>query len=188
MAEFSARQPQIFIAPSNCLLQRPFDLTGEEPSIAAPTLLPQYYEGGRSNGDMTEKDDGRSTRRLERPSRRQKGIRSYRDIDARRLPQVTPVWFDYDRGTIRVNSAKGRVKVGNMKKGAPVAIAIMDPENPYRYVQIRGKVKHVTEEGADRHIDSLAKKYLGKDKYPFAKPGEVRVLFEIEPTSVSGNK
>ncbi len=103
-------------------------------------------------------------------------------------PQVTPVWFDYDRGTIRVNSAKGRVKVGNMKKGAPVAIAIMDPENPYRYVQIRGKVKHVTEEGADRHIDSLAKKYLGKDKYPFAKPGEVRVLFEIEPTSVSGKK
>jgi PPOX class probable F420-dependent enzyme len=103
-------------------------------------------------------------------------------------PQVTPVWFDYDRGTIRVNSAKGRVKVTNMQKGAPVAIAIMDPENPYRYVQIRGKVKRVTEEGADRHIDSLAKKYLGKDKYPFAKPGEVRVLFEIEPTSVSGNK
>jgi PPOX class probable F420-dependent enzyme len=103
-------------------------------------------------------------------------------------PQVTPVWFDYDRGTIRVNSAKGRVKVSNMQKGAPVAMSIMDPENPYRYVQIRGKVKSVTEEGADRHIDSLAKKYLGKDKYPFAKPGEVRVLFEIEPTSVSGNK
>ena len=69
-----------------------------------------------------------------------------------------------------------------------MAISITDPDNPYRYVQIRGKVSRVTEEGADRHIDKMAKKYLDKDKYPFGKPGEVRVLFEIEPTNVSGNK
>jgi PPOX class probable F420-dependent enzyme len=99
-------------------------------------------------------------------------------------PQVTPVWFDYTNGKIRVNSAKGRVKTRNMSEGAPVALSILDPENAYRYIQIRGRVGHVTEEGADAHIDSLAKKYLGKDKYPFGVPGQVRVTFEIEPSAV----
>jgi hypothetical protein len=103
-------------------------------------------------------------------------------------PQVTPVWVDYKNGKVLVNSAKGRVKVRNMKAGSPVAISITDPDNPYRYVQIRGKVTRVTEDGASQHIDKMAKKYLGQDKYPFAKPGEVRVLFEIEPTAVQGNK
>jgi hypothetical protein len=72
-----------------------------------------------------------------------------------------------------------------MKEGAPVALAIMDPDNAYRYIQIRGQVRRVIEEGADRHIDSLAKKYLGKDKYPFSQPGEVRVMYEIEPRAVN---
>jgi PPOX class probable F420-dependent enzyme len=103
-------------------------------------------------------------------------------------PQVTPVWIDYKNGKVLVNSAKGRVKVQNLKEGSPVAISITDPDNPYRYVQIRGRVTRVTEEGASNHIDRMAKKYLGQDKYPFAKPGEVRVLFEIEPAKVSGNK
>ncbi len=101
-------------------------------------------------------------------------------------PQVTPVWFDYKDGLIRVNSARGRVKTRNMTAGAPVALAIIDPDDPYRYLQIRGRVGRVSEDGADRHIDSLAKKYLGRDKYPYAKPGEVRVMYEIEPTSASG--
>lgn len=101
-------------------------------------------------------------------------------------PQVTPVWFDYQNGIIRVNTAKGRVKARNMKEGSPVALAIMDPDNPYRYVQIRGRVGHVRENGADAHINSLAKKYLGQDKYPYAQPNEVRVIIDIEPTSASG--
>ena len=96
-------------------------------------------------------------------------------------PQVTPVWFDFKNGTIRVNTAKGRVKARNMKEGSSVALAIMDPDEPYRYLQVRGKVRKVTESGADDHIDSLAKKYLGKDKYPFRRPGETRVIYEIEP-------
>jgi len=100
-------------------------------------------------------------------------------------PQVTPVWFDYEGGAIRVNTAKGRVKARNMKEGAPVALSIMDPDNAYRYLQIRGRVRRVIETGADRHIDALAKKYLGKDKYPFARPGEVRVIYEIEPRAVN---
>jgi PPOX class probable F420-dependent enzyme len=101
-------------------------------------------------------------------------------------PQVTPVWFDHTGGAIRVNTAKGRVKSRTLKPGASVALAIMDPDNPYRYLQIRGRVRSATEEGADAHIDSLAKKYLGKDTYPFRQPGEVRVMYEIEPLSVSG--
>ena len=98
-------------------------------------------------------------------------------------PQVTPVWFDYADGKIRVNTARGRVKARTMCNGARVALAIMDPDNPYRYLQIRGRVVSVTEQGADAHIDSLAKKYLGADKYPNRRAGEVRVTCEIEPTS-----
>jgi PPOX class probable F420-dependent enzyme len=97
-------------------------------------------------------------------------------------PQVTPIWFDYTGGKIRVNTARGRVKSRTLRNGASVALAIMDPENPYRYLQIRGRVVNVTENGADAHIDSLANKYLGQ-KYPFRQPGEVRVMCEIEPTS-----
>lgn len=99
-------------------------------------------------------------------------------------PQVTPVWFDYNGSVIRVNSAKGRTKTRNMKEGAPVALSIMDPDNPYRYMQIRGKVTRVTEQGAAAHIDLLAKKYLGQDKYPWSRPDEVRVTFEITPQAV----
>jgi PPOX class probable F420-dependent enzyme len=101
-------------------------------------------------------------------------------------PQVTPVWFDYEGGKIRVNTAKGRVKARTLKPGAAVAMAVLDPDNPYRYVQIRGRVASATENGADAHIDALAKKYLDKDSYPFRQPGEVRVRYEIEPVSVSG--
>ena len=100
-------------------------------------------------------------------------------------PQVTPVWFDYANGVLRVNTAKGRVKARNMQTGAPVALAIMDPDNAYRYLQVRGRVKRMTEQGADAHIDSLAKKYLGQDKYPYRQPGEVRQIYEIEPTHTS---
>jgi PPOX class probable F420-dependent enzyme len=99
-------------------------------------------------------------------------------------PQVTPVWFDYEGGKVRVNTARGRVKDRNMTQNARVALMIMEPENPYRYVQVRGKVVEITEQGADAHIDSLAKKYLGVDKYPLRREGEVRVMYTIEPTSV----
>ena len=101
-------------------------------------------------------------------------------------PQVTPVWFDYTNGVIRVNTAKGRTKQRNMKEGSPVALSILDPDNSYRYVQIRGKVSRMTEQGADAHIDSLAKKCLGKDKYPWAQPDQIRVIYEITPDRAQG--
>ena len=96
-------------------------------------------------------------------------------------PQVTPVWFDYTNGHVRVNTAKGRVKARNLHEGARVALSILDPDNPYRYLQIRGTVVRATEEGASAHIDLLTKKYMGKDKYPYSQPGEVRIMYEIEP-------
>ena len=100
-------------------------------------------------------------------------------------PQVTPVWFDYDGTHIRVNSAKGRWKDKNMRQRPRVALSISDPDNPYRYMQVRGAVVQVTETGADAHIDSLAKKYLGEDKYPFRQPGEERVIYKIAVERVS---
>ncbi len=98
-------------------------------------------------------------------------------------PQVTPVWFDHAGDIIRVNSAKGRVKSRNMAEGAKVALSIVDPANGYRYVQVRGTVTRVTEQGADAHIDSLAKKYLGLDSYPYRSAAETRQIFEITPTA-----
>ena len=100
-------------------------------------------------------------------------------------PQVTPVWFDYDGECLRINSAKGRIKDKNMRRNKRVALSIQDPDNAYRYLAVRGNVEEITEEGADAHIDSLAKKYLGKDKYPFRGPGEVRVIYKIRPEKVS---
>lgn len=96
-------------------------------------------------------------------------------------PQVTPVWCDFDGTHIRVNSARGRVKDKNMRRSPRVALSLQDPDNPYRYLQIRGQVVEISEQGADDHIDSLAKKYLGKDKYPNRRPGEVRVTYKIRP-------
>ena len=101
-------------------------------------------------------------------------------------PQTTPVWVDIQAGEIWVNSALGRRKDKNVRRDPRVALAISDPDNPYRYVEVRGRVREITQEGADAHIDAMAKKYLGKDKYPFAQPGEKRVIFEIEPESIQG--
>ena len=98
--------------------------------------------------------------------------------------RVTPVWCDIEDEFVILNTAKGRHQDRNIRRDGRVALVIVDPDNPYRYIQIRGRVEHVTEEGASAHIDSLAKKYLGKDKYPWAQPGQVRVIFEIEPAAV----
>ena len=100
-------------------------------------------------------------------------------------PQVTPVWVDLEGDLVVVNTAKGRQKDKNMRRDARVALAIIDPENPYRYLEIRGRVAEITEEGADAHIDKMAKKYLGADKYPYRQSGEVRVMFKIRPERTS---
>jgi PPOX class probable F420-dependent enzyme len=100
-------------------------------------------------------------------------------------PQVTPVWVDFDGTHVVVNSAKGRAKDRNMRRDPRVSLALIDPDNPYRYLEIRGRVAEVTENGAADHIHKMAKKYLGVDKYPYAQPGEVRVLYKIKPERFS---
>ena len=103
-------------------------------------------------------------------------------------PQVTPVWVDFDGEHVIFNSAKGRQKDRNVRRDPRVAMSIMDPENPYRYIEIRGRVGEITEDGASGHIDKMAKKYLGVDTYPYSQPGEVRVMYKIKPehTTVMG--
>ena len=100
-------------------------------------------------------------------------------------PQVTPVWVDFDGKFVRVNSAKGRMKDKNIRRDPRVSITLQDPGNPYRYLEVRGRVVDITENGADDHINKLSQKYLGKPVYPYRQPGEVRVIYRIEPQKVS---
>lgn len=97
--------------------------------------------------------------------------------------QVTPVWFNHDGEDILINSAKGRVKDRNMRAHREVACMIVDPDNPYRYLQIRGPVVEITEKGADDHIRQLAKKYRGKAEFDIGD--STRVTYRIRPESIS---
>ena len=99
------------------------------------------------------------------------------------FPQATPVWFDTEDGYILINSAQGRTKDRNMRRCPQVALAILDPQNPYRYIQVRGRVIEVTTHGADAHINQLSHKYTGHD-YPF-NPKEIRVKYKILPEFVT---
>jgi len=99
-------------------------------------------------------------------------------------PQVTPVWIDFDGTYILVNSARGRVKDRNMRRDPRVAIEIIDPDDPYRYFQVQGKVVEITEEGAADHIDKMAQKYMGKERYPYHRPDETRVLYKVLPEKI----
>jgi len=99
-------------------------------------------------------------------------------------PQVTPVWGDYVDGHIRINTAAGRQKHSNLLERPQATMLVIDPDNGQRYIEIRGRVAEVTEEGADDVIDALAKQYLGVETYPFRNPAETRVTFLIEPLHV----
>jgi PPOX class probable F420-dependent enzyme len=101
-------------------------------------------------------------------------------------PQVTPVWVDYEGDQIVINTAEGRAKPRNLRNDPRVALSATDPDNPYEAVIVRGHVTEITHEGANEHIDAMAKKYLGKDKYPFRQMGEHRVKVFIAPEVVKG--
>jgi PPOX class probable F420-dependent enzyme len=100
-------------------------------------------------------------------------------------PQVTPIWVDYDGRNVVFNTAEGRQKDKNLQRDARVAMSILDPDNPYRYLEVRGRIVERTHAGADQHIDAMAKKYLGQDKYPFRQPNEVRVIYKVQPEHVT---
>jgi PPOX class probable F420-dependent enzyme len=100
-------------------------------------------------------------------------------------PQLTPIWFNSDGTHILINSAIGRVKDRNMRRDSRVAFVIIDPNDPYRYIQIRGIVVEITTQGARVHIDRLSKKYTGRDIYSSGSSGEIRVTFKILPEHIS---
>ncbi len=102
-------------------------------------------------------------------------------------PQVTPVWVSTDGEYILVNTAEGRLKTRNVRRNPCVALSVVDPADSYVTLQVRGKVAEVTTTGADAHIDRLAKKYLGKDTYPWRRPEEVRLILKIKPEKVGGS-
>ena len=101
-------------------------------------------------------------------------------------PQVTPVWVDHDGDRVVINTAEGRAKPRNMRNDPRVALSATDPDNPYEAVIIRGRVVEMTPDGADEHIDAMAKKYLDRDRYPFRQSGERRLKVYIEPEVVRG--
>jgi len=102
-------------------------------------------------------------------------------------PQVTPVWFGFDGSHVLINSSKGRRKDKNIRRDPRVSISMCDPDNPYRYLEIRGKVVEILEEGAVAHIDALAGRYLGLDEYPSHNDTDVRVIYKIEPIAFSSH-
>lgn len=99
-------------------------------------------------------------------------------------PHVTPVWVDVDGHDVVINTAEGRVKARNLARSAKVAVSVVDPADPYRVVAFQGTVADITTDGADDHIDQLARKYLGVDTYPMRQPGEVRIKVRIRPERV----
>lgn len=105
-------------------------------------------------------------------------------LNADGSPHVTPVWVDLDGDRILVNTAKGRVKDRNVRRNPVVTLALQDPENAYRYISVQGRVAGIEEQGAVAHIDKLAQRYMGVEKYPLIQPGEVREILTIVPERV----
>ena len=97
-------------------------------------------------------------------------------------PQVNPVWCDYDGQYVRINTARGRQKDRNMTQRAKVTVMLFDPDDTEHWVEVRGHIAEITEEGANDHINQLSHKYDGHD-YSFT-PGQVRVIYKIEPDKV----
>lgn len=111
-------------------------------------------------------------------------IVSMATVQSNGQPQVTPVWADLEGGYVRINTVEGRQKHKNIVERPEVTVMAVDPENPFRYIEIRGKVARIESEGAIAHIDKLAKEYTGADEYPFKNPSETRVIAYLEPSRV----
>ncbi len=101
-------------------------------------------------------------------------------------PHSTPVWVDVEDGALLFNTETGRAKPRHLRRDPRVALVVVDPSDPYRWVSVSGTAE-TTLEGAEEHIDKLAKKYLGKDEYPWHNPEESRVLVRIRPERVDAS-
>ncbi len=101
-------------------------------------------------------------------------------------PQLTMVWVDVDGDDIVFNTAEGRLKVSNLRRDPHVSISVQDRDDPQSYLLVHGRVKEITAEGADAHIDNLAKRFLDEDTYPYRMPDEQRLLVRIEADRITG--
>jgi PPOX class probable F420-dependent enzyme len=128
---------------------------------------------------MAQPIEGRSRELLEAPNFCT--IATLRDDGS---PHVATVWADVQDGVVALNSAKGRAWPTHVERDPRVALVVVNQQNPYEYVEVRGRVTEITEEGADEHIDALARKYLGRDRYPFRTPDEQRIIVRVEPEKV----
>jgi len=112
-------------------------------------------------------------------------LASLATLNADGSPQITPLWVDRDGDDVLFNTAQGRVKARNLERDARVAVTVVDPENQYNVVAFTGTVTGITTDGADEHIDSLAKKYLGVDSYPMRREGEVRIKVTVRTDRIA---
>ncbi|MBW3605028.1 MAG: PPOX class F420-dependent oxidoreductase [Actinobacteria bacterium] len=96
-------------------------------------------------------------------------------------PQSTPVWIDGDATTVRFSQTTSRQKYENVQREPRLAMSMVDMDNPYRYLEIRGRVVDISDDADNAFIDALAKKYLGEDSYPYHQPGDKRVVVTVEP-------
>jgi PPOX class probable F420-dependent enzyme len=101
-------------------------------------------------------------------------------------PHVTPMWFDHEDETICFNSAIGRIKTRQLDRDPRVSLTLIDLDNPYGYVELRGRVRSVAGQEAEDHIDRLAKKYIGRDTYPWRTPGEDRIKYFLDIDHIAG--
>jgi PPOX class probable F420-dependent enzyme len=112
-------------------------------------------------------------------------LASLTTLNADGSPQITPLWVEMDGDDLLFNTAEGRIKARNLHRDPRVAVSVVDPDDPYNVVAVQGKVVDITTDGADAHIDSLAKKYLGVDTYPMRQEGEVRIKVRVHPERVA---
>lgn len=101
-------------------------------------------------------------------------------------PQVNPVWFDWDGELVKFSQTTNRQKYRNVQSDARIALSIVDPENDYRYVEVRGTVVRIDPDPEKAFIDKMAQKYLGQEKYPWNRPGDERVVVVVRPEHAPG--
>jgi PPOX class probable F420-dependent enzyme len=106
-------------------------------------------------------------------------------FDAEGKPQLTMVWMDVDGDEVTFNTAEGRRKLQNLRRDPRIMVSVQDRNNPQAYAVFHGTAR-VTEAGADGHIDRLAKRFLGADKYPFRQPEEKRVIVRVSVDRIGG--
>ncbi|MCW3057233.1 MAG: class putative F420-dependent enzyme [Solirubrobacterales bacterium] len=128
---------------------------------------------------MSAKIEGRAEQLL-----RDKNFAHVATLRADGSVQVAPTWVDVQDGLPVLNTAEGRAWPRNLERDPRITLEVQNMENPYEYVEIRGRVAERTHDGADEHIDALAKKYMGVDEYPMRQPGEQRVIIRVQPEHV----